>query len=396
MIGVVTGEHPVAAGSDATGSDVIVIGGGVIGLSVAWRSAGLGATVTVVDPLPGRGAGWAAAGMLAPVGEAHFGEAPLTGLNLVAAGAWPDFSRQLENASGRSVGYLETGSLLVALDGSDRLATDDLLDSHLELALPARRLSAHQCRELEPLLVPGISGGAELCIDHQVDNRLFLAALLAACRSAGVAFVGQEATEVFVTGDRVGGVGLGSGQRMTAETVVVAAGCRSGQIGGLPETVRPPVRPVKGLTLRLRARKDLPVLRRTVRGLVRGRGCYLVPRRDGTLVVGATVEERGFDASVQAGAVGDLLDSARRLVPAVEEYELTDTTTGLRPGTPDNAPIVGPTAIVGLLMATGHYRNGILLAPITADAIGALALGASADADRLAPFARFPTDRFGP
>ena len=162
--------------------------------------------------------------------------------------------------------------------------------------------------------------------------------------------------------------------------MVVAAGCRSGQLGGVPDRVLPPVRPVKGLTLRLRAPDHLPALRRTVRGLVHGRSCYLVPRENRTVVIGATVEEKGFDLSVSAGAVGDLLDDARRLVPSLEEYELVDTTTGLRPGSPDNAPIVGSTDIPGLVIATGHYRNGFLLAPATAHEVVGLLLGDDADA----------------
>ncbi len=174
--------------------------------------------------------------------------------------------------------------------------------------------------------------------------------------------------EVFglcVESGRLTGVSLRSGERHSANSVVLCAGCRSGELPGLPEDLRPPVRPVKGLTLRLDAGTG-PRLRRTVRGLVHGRSCYLVPRADGTLVVGATVEEKGFDLSVQAGAVLELLDSARRIVPVVDEYELLETTTGLRPGSPDNGPLVGETPIAGLLVATGHYRQGILLAPLTA------------------------------
>ncbi|HEY5098387.1 MAG TPA: glycine oxidase ThiO [Acidimicrobiales bacterium] len=392
-----------------TPADVVVAGGGVIGLAIAWRAAAAGMAVAVVDPAPGRGASWAAAGMLAPVGEAQFGEDALARLNLAAARAWPGFARDLEGATGRSVDYQATGTLLVAVDPSDREATDDVLAYRLALGLTAHRLTSQECRAAEPLLAPGIRGGVELPEDHQVDNRRVVEALVDACRASTVSFVDDEVAEVTSDADGVTGVALRRGGRLSSPTVVLAAGCDSGQVGGVPDALRPPVRPVKGLTVRLMAPGGAPRLARAVRGLVHGRSCYLVPRPDGTVVVGATVEEKGFDLSVQVGAVVDLLDDARRLVPALEEYELRETTTGLRPGSPDNAPIVGWTGLDGLLVATGHFRNGILLAPITADEVVGLvgAAGragtapfprsgtASGAGDRPAAFAGFGPDRFG-
>jgi len=378
--------------------DVVVIGGGVIGLSAAWRAARDGASVVVLDPEPGRGSTWAAAGMLAPVGEAHFGEEPLARLNVLAARAWPAFAEALEAASGTEVAYRATGTVAAAVDASDRAAVDDVLRFQLALGLDARRLSSGQCRELEPLLAPGIRGGAEFAGDHQVDNRLVVAALLVACARAGVTVVADEASTVTVTGDRVAGVALRGGGTVAAGAVVLAAGCRSGQVGGLPPEAVPPVRPVKGLTLRLRAPASGPALVRTVRGLVHGRSCYLVPRADGSIVVGATMEERGFDLTVQAGPVHDLLDDARTVVPAVDEYGLEELTTGSRPGTPDNAPVVGRAGPDGLVVATGHFRNGILLTPVTAEAVAALLAGRPVDA-AMAPFGpgRFaPDEAAGP
>jgi len=376
-----------------TPTDLVVAGGGVIGLSIAWRAASAGMTVTVVDPTPGQGASWAAAGMLGPVGEAHFGEDTLTRLNVEAARAWPRFAHDLEAAAGRPVGYRTGGTLLVAADASDRAAVDDVLQYQVALGLNARRLTSTQCRAAEPLLAPGVRAGVELAEDHQVDNRLVVEALLAACRSVGVSFVEDAVADVTTGPLGATGVTLRWGGRLAAGAVVLAAGCHSGQVGGVPDSLRPPVRPVKGLTIRLRSLDGTPRLQRTLRGLVRGRSCYLVPRSDGTVVVGATVEEKGFDLTVQAGAVVDLLDDARRLVPAVDEYELSETTTGLRPGSPDNAPIVGATGLPGLVVATGHYRNGILLAPVTADAVVALLGGAGVDG---ALFAAFGPQRFGP
>jgi glycine oxidase len=320
----------------------------------------------------------------------------------------------LEDASGQPVRYVGGGTLLVAVDASDRTATDDLLAYRQALGLAARRLTPAECRTAEPLLAPGVRGGADLTEDHQVDNRGVVGALLAACAAAGVDFVPEEAAGVEIADRRVTGVALRQGGRRPAGAVVVAAGCHSGQLSGIPGELVPPVRPVQGLTLRLRVPDGLPTLRRTVRGLVHGRSCYLVPRQDRTVVVGASVEERGFDLSVRAGAVGDLLEDARRLVPSLEEYELTETSTGLRPGSPDNAPLVGATHVGGLVMATGHFRNGFLLAPVTAhevvrvlldpgaggvDPVGAgrtsARLGPEAEeADPGRPLAHFGPDRF--
>jgi len=365
--------------------DVVVIGGGVIGLSAAWRAAADGASVAVLDPAPGRGSTWAAAGMLAPVGEAHFGEESLARLNVLAARAWPAFAEALEAASGTTVGYRATGTVAAAVDPSDRSVLDDLLRFQLGLGLEARRLSSGGCRALEPLLAPGIRGGAEFAGDHQVDNRLVVGALLLAVARLGVAMVADEAVSISVDGGRVSGVTLRNGGTVAAGAVVLAAGSRSGQVTGLPPEAVPPVRPVKGLTIRLRAPVPGPALTRTVRGLVHGRSCYLVPRADGTLVVGATMEERGFDRAVQAGPVHDLLDDARTVVPALDEYDLEELTTGWRPGTPDNAPVVGRAGPEGLVVATGHFRNGILLAPVTAEAVAALLAGRPVDA-ALDPF----------
>lgn len=246
--------------------DVVVVGAGVIGLSVAWRAAQAGFRVDLVDPLPGRGASWAAAGMLAPVSEAHLGEEPLLSFNLRAATRWPSFASDLEAASNEPVGYARTGTLLVASDVSNHAAVDHLLEVHRRLGLDARRRSAPECRTIEPLLTPGVVGGAELPDDHQVDNRLLLAALRVACNHAGVVFHLGSAQEIGVRGDRVTGVVLEDGTTLPAGQVVLAAGCRSGLVGGVPAADRPPVRPVKGLTLRLGDRGICPRLSTTVRG----------------------------------------------------------------------------------------------------------------------------------
>ena len=375
--------------------DVVVVGAGIIGMAVAWRTAATGRSVALVDPEPGRGATWAAAGMLAPVAEAHFGEGDLAALNLAAAAAWPVFARDLEGASARPVHLREDGTLVVAGGPSDRAATDRVHAFHLAMGLPAVRLGARACREAEPLLAPGVSGGVDLPADHQVDNRAVALALETACRGAGVDLVADRVVRVEVADGRVLGVVLEDGGPRSADVVVVAAGSRSGALTGLPDAWRPPVRPVRGVTLRLAAPDGVPRLRRTVRALVHGRSCYLVPRDDGGLVLGATVEERGFTLDVPLGGLADLVEDARRVVPALDEYSVVEITPGLRPGSPDNGPIVGTTPVDGLVVATGHFRNGILLAPATADEVLRL-LVARADgaAPAPGPFDAFRPDRF--
>ena len=361
--------------------DAVVVGGGVIGLCIAWRAALAGMTVTVVDEAPGRGASWAAAGMLAPVTEVHFGERPLLALNLAAAARWPTFAAEVEEASGLPVGYRLGGTLAVARDADDNAALEDLYQFQLRCGLEVERLRSRECRQLEPGLAPSIRGGVLAAGDHQVDNRALVEALLAACQHAGVRMVTGRVAELAVEADRATGVVLGAGGQLAAGVVVLAAGCWSGGLGGLAAEVLPPVRPVKGQLLYLRGPADQPLCSRNVRGLE----VYVVPRGDGRVVVGATVEEQGFDTTVTAGAVHDLLRAALELLPDVAELELAETVVGLRPGSPDNAPMLGPAGPDGLVVATGHYRNGILLTPVTADAIAELLITGQVP-EMIAPF----------
>jgi glycine oxidase len=363
-------------------ADAVVVGGGVIGLAIAWRAAQAGMAVTVVDEQPGRGASWAAAGMLAPVTEVHYGERPLLGLNLAAAARWPGFAAEVEEAGGRPVGYTPGGTLAVARDADDNAALEDLYQFQLRCGLEVERLRSRECRQLEPGLQPGIRGGVLAAGDHQVDNRALVEVLLVACRRVGVRMVAGRVTDLAVEGDRVTGVALGDGERLAAGTVVLAAGCWSGALGGVAAEALPPVRPVKGQLLYLRGPADEPLCSRNVRGLE----VYVVPRGDGRVVVGATVEEQGFDTRVTAGAVHDLLRAALELLPDVVELELLETVCGLRPGSPDNAPMIGPAGPEGLVVATGHYRNGILLTPVTADAVAEL-LATGRVPEAIAPFA---------
>jgi glycine oxidase len=349
---------------------VYIVGGGVIGLSCAWELSRNGHDVTVVAPTPGRdGASWVAAGMLAPVTEAQFGESALTALLLEGARLWPGFAAALEEASGQAIGYDTTGTVTVALDTSDRASLDDLLAYQHSLGLDAHRRNATECRRLVPALSPALRGGIEVPGDHQVDNRALLGALATACRGAGVTFV-EAAVCAVAAGP---GLVLADGHRLRPEHVLLAAGTGLPGIAGLEASGLPAVRPVKGHILRLGPPAagrgaPAPLLERTVRGLVHGRSVYLVPRRDGSVVVGATVEECGDDTAVRAGAVHELLCDARAIVPGIDELELCEAATGMRPATPDNTPCIGWTAMEGVAAAVGHYRNGILLAPLTAAA----------------------------
>ncbi|MGW5123087.1 glycine oxidase ThiO [Streptomyces sp. NPDC004069] len=351
-------------------SDVLVVGGGIIGLVTAWRSAQRGFATTVVDPEPGGGAAQVAAGMLAAVTELHHGEQTLLGLNLASARRYPDFAAELTELTGHDLGYRRCGTLAVALDADDRAHLRELHDLQRRSGLDSEWLSGRDCRRLEPMLAPGVRGGLRVDGDHQIDPRRLARALVAACERAGVVFHRGWAERLTVARGRATGCVLRDGTAPAADRVVLAAGSRSGRLAGVPDDVLPPVRPVKGQVLRLKVPKRYaPFLSRTVRAVVRGSQIYLVPRLDGELVVGATSEELGWDTTVTAGGVYELLRDAHELVPGITELPLTETRAGLRPGSPDNAPLLGPTGLDGLLLATGHHRNGVLLTPVTGDAM---------------------------
>ncbi len=350
-------------------TDVLVAGAGVIGLAVAWRAALGGLSVAVVDDAPGAGASRAAAGMLAPVTEATYGEEGLLGLARASLARYPSFVAELEEAAGLPVGLRTAGTLLVGFDADDLAAVAELHAYQRELGLDAERLTPRECRRLEPGLSTRVRGGLRVAGDHSVDPRALHAALRVAAERAGARLVPSRADALLVEDGRATGLVL-AGEPLRAATVVLALGAHSGRLPGLPPAAVP-VRPVKGQILRLRG---TPVLEGTVRALVRGRTVYLVPYGGDRLVVGATVEELGFDDRVTAGAVLGLLRDACEVVPGVSELELVETLARFRPGTPDNAPLLGPCALPGLVLATGHHRNGVLLTPVTADAVAQLLL----------------------
>lgn len=354
-------------------TDVLVVGAGVIGLACAWRIAQRGISVRVIDrETPGSGASRVAAGMLAPVGEASWGEHGLLELNLAAARGYPEFVAELEQAVGHPVGYRRCGALHVALDRDEAEELRRRHELHRSLGLEAEWMRPGRVRELEPGITPGATAGVHAAHEGEVDPRVLVGALgTAVARAGGEVVPGVEAARALMEADRLLGVATPGGDELRAETVVLACGAWSGAARWLPAGAIPPVRPVKGQLVFLRGPAQDAVCER----IVVTERVYVVPRGDGRVVVGATVEERGFDLSVTAGGIHELLREAYRVLPEIAELEITETIAGLRPTTPDNSPVIGAGPLQGLVVATGHYRNGILLAGLTGEAVAAIVAG---------------------
>jgi len=318
----------------------------------------------------GHGATWASAGMLVPYVEAKPGEETPIDLMRYSRDLWTDFARELEEASGIGVSYRTEGALLVALDRDEAEQLKFRYDHQRSLGLPVEWISGYEARQMEPLLSRNVVAAVFSPLDHQVDNRRMALALREAfVRAGGILREHAEVRRMIIENDRVQGVELDN-EIIPAETVVLCAGAWSRLISGLPDSVRPPVRPVKGQILILQMPPEAPLLTHVVWGL----NVYLVPRFNGWLVVGATVEEMGFDTQLTAGGIFDLLHSAREVLPGIYDLPVVEMRAGLRPGSRDDAPILGTTPIQGLIMATGHYRKGILLTPATALTISHLIL----------------------
>ncbi|QDW30366.1 glycine oxidase ThiO [Arthrobacter sp. KBS0702] len=390
------------AGPSAKWYDVAVIGGGVIGHGIAWEARRSGRSVALIDPAPGSGASWAAAGMLAPVSELHYQEEGLLALMLEAARLWPGFAAGLDGGAGEAggTGYLTTPTLAIGADAADRRALADLREVQQACGLAVEPLTVREARTREPLLNPGISCAFGIPADHQVDPRRLLArigTLLAA--DDRFTAVARRAGGLLWDGGRVAGVVLEGGGELRAGETIVANGLGAADLQGLPEGLALPLRPVYGDILRLRVPERLrPLLRSTVRGLVRGVPVYIVPRADGTVVIGATQREDAPSnpGAVSAGGVYQLLRDAQQLLPAVAELELLEATARARPGTPDNAPLLGRASrpgsgqdIEGLIIATGFFRHGVLLTPAAAAICRALL-----DGQPDPRWARFRPDRF--
>jgi glycine oxidase len=378
-----------AINSNARQPSVAIIGAGVIGLGIAWRLAGR-AAVTVFDRgEAGAGASHAAAGMLAACCEAEPGEEALIALGRESQARWPAFAAELEQASGIDVELRREGTLVLALTADDQAEIAHRMTFQCRLGLPLEWLSAAATRMREPHLAGKIAGALFSPQDHQVDNRKLVRALRIAAQRAGVVIQEHRLVkEIFAQGGRAKGVVFEDAATHTADVVILAAGAWSRQIAGLPPDRRPPVRPIKGQMLALRMDAAAPLLSH----VLWAPGAYLVPRRDGRLIVGATVEEKGFDATITAGGMLTLLEAAWRAVPAVEELPVDEIWVGHRPGSRDDAPILGRAPLENLFYATGHHRNGILLTPVTADAMARLVLD-----DVVDPAIRaFGLERFSP
>ena len=344
--------------------DVAVVGGGPIGLASAWRAAQRGLRVSVLDA--GDAGAWqVAAGMLAPVAEAQFGEDALLDLSLRAAAGFPELCAELAEASGRDPGLHATGTLVVARDRDEAEALDRLLAFRRRLGLGVERLLPSAARRAEPALAPTVRLALDVAGDHSVDPRLLVAALREAVRRAGGSIRRARVTGIASEGDRVTGVALEHGETVDAGAVLVAAGAHAGRFGSVP------VRPVKGQVLRLRDPRGAGLIERTIRT----HDAYIVPRADGRYVLGATMEERGFDTAPTAGGVFELLRDVSEVVPGVLELEVEELLAGLRPATPDNLPAIGRGERDGLLWATGHHRNGILLSGLTGELAAAAICG---------------------
>jgi glycine oxidase len=342
----------------------VVVGGGVIGMSIAFELASAGMDCTVVDPSPGRGASWAAAGMLSHAAEVAPGEAALLGELTAASGAWPAFAARVASCGARDVGYSASGSILVGLSASDAREAARFAALATSLGVAVEALSSTQLAELEPSLVGSLRGGWTLPDDHSVDNRRLVEALLSSLKSLGVSMVEDRC--VRVTGEQAGvRCTLEHRGALVGGRVVLATGAAA-PILGTELLGMPSVRPVRGVTLRLTTRPGTQLPDRAIRAIVDGVHCYLVPRRDGELVVGATSEEQGYELDARAGGVFQLLDAARRVLPCLDELVLDELAVGLRPATADHLPFVGLTSDPRIVAALGHYRNGILLAPLTA------------------------------
>lgn len=401
---------PPGAPRSTVHADVAVIGGGVVGHGIAWEAQCSGRSVALIDDAPGSGASWAAAGMLAPVSELHYQEEDLLELMLDASSRWPGFAAGIAGATGADSGYLTTPTLAVGADAADRRALMDLRAVQQANGLAVEPLTVREARQREPLLSPAIACALDTPADHQVDPRRLVAALRRALAGAvrgkpGLAAAG--AVDGYAVPDRAGGLlweggsvvgtSLAGGGTVLATETIVANGLQAGDLGGLPGGLDLPLRPVHGDILRLAVPPHLqPLVTSTVRGLVHGVPVYIVPRQDGTVVIGATQREDALSDAVSAGGVYQLLRDAQALVPAVAELELLECTARARPGTPDNAPLLGrvPAAdgsagnqaghVPGLIIATGFFRHGVLLTPAAA-AICAGLLEGHAD-PRWAPF----------
>lgn len=374
-------------GNTHSNKRVIIVGGGVIGLGIGWQLAKAGCAVSIYErDQAGRAASWAAAGMLAPHAEVHFEERELLRLGVQSCRMYPEWVAELETDSRINVGYRAEGTLIVGVDRDDARELEHLHESQKLLDLKVEWITGREAREMEPLLSPKVNAAIWSKDDHQVDNRAMVEALISAYQNAdGILHEDTSVGEIEIVDGKAKGIWVKDNLE-EADVIVLAAGCWSSDINGLPKAVQPPVRPVKGQMLALQMEEGV-VLQKVIRA-PRAKyptDVYLVPKDDGRLVIGATNEEMGFDTQLTAGGLFELLRGAWEAVPGIYDLPVLETWAGLRPGSRDNAPILGETGVENLIMATGHYRNGILLTPITAREIASLIFTGKAS-ENIVPF----------
>lgn len=358
--------------------DVIIVGGGVIGCSIAWRLAQSGLKVTLFERgRVGREASRAAAGMLSPQGEAQ-APGPFLDLCLRSRDMYRGFAGELTEASGIDVEYKDEGTLFAVIEGEDEEAKTRWASWQIEAGLPIEHVSANDLRKLEPAVTELATRAIFLPQEHQVENRRLMDALGVAIKRAGVELIeGADVSALTTEGAKVTGV-VSGGARFDAGIVVLAAGAWSSRLLE-PLGLNIKVIPARGQMIALRG-GVCPIMR-----VLHSSKVYVVPRNDGRILIGATVEYAGFDKAVTAGAINQLLSGAIELVPSIAGFEMVETWSGLRPDTIDHLPIIGPSGIDNLVLATGHFRNGILLAPVTAQIITD-SLATNRASDILAPF----------
>lgn len=367
---------------------IVIVGGGICGLGIGWRLVKAGRAVTVIDRAEAtRAATWAAAGMLAPQAEAEHAEEALLPLAMESCRLWQEFADELHRESGIDVDYRTEGTLVVSLDRDDFELLEHRFTYLRGLGLNVEWLSGYEARQKEPYLSRNVSGGLFSPQDHQVDNRLAGSALRHCfVKAGGILRENETVDEILIQSGHVTGVRVGE-EEIRADVVVDAAGAWSRNIPGLPDEASPPVRPLKGQMMALQMAETAPILRHVLWGPGNSivPSIYLAPKSDGRLIIGATVEEMGFDTGLTAGGLFELLRSAWEVLPGIYDLPVVESWAGLRPASRDDAPILGPTAVGGLVMATGHHRNGILLAPITADTVSDYILTGTV-ADVMRPF----------
>lgn len=350
---------------------VLIVGAGVIGLSIGWELQRAGHNVTLFDKgEAGREASWQAGGMLAPAAEIGFEEPDLYRFSRESTALWPEFVRGLEAAADLSVDFRSEGTLVVADDADSQERLRRTYEFQMEEGLNVRWLTGSEARDLEPFLAPRVSAAVFSPDDVQVDNRKLIDALVQAIRKNGGTVRDHSVVRRINPDASRPSIELENGEEVTGEVIVLAAGAWSRQIEGLPDDAKPPVRPVKGQMIELRMVRPFDL-----QHVVRGPHGYLVPKPSGRLLIGSTMEEMGFETEVTAGGLYKLLEGAWEIVPGIYDLPVKDTWAGLRPASRDHEPIIGFSSAPGVFIATGHFRHGVMLAPLTARVSADVILG---------------------